>query len=70
MRALQIVGALLIAGGLFILIRSPSYSSQKSVLKVAGIEAKVNEEHEIPGWVGGAVLAAGVVLVVAGLRKR
>jgi hypothetical protein len=70
MRALQIVGALLIAGGLFILIRSPSYSSQKSVLKVAGIEAKVNEEHEIPGWVGGAALAAGVVLVVMGLRKR
>jgi hypothetical protein len=70
MRALQIVGALLIAGGLFILIRSPSYSSQKSVLKVAGIEAKVNEEHEIPGWVGGAALAAGVVLVVVGLRKR
>jgi hypothetical protein len=70
MRALQIVGALLVAGGLFILIRSPSYSSQKSVLKVAGIEAKVNEEHEIPGWVGGAALAAGVVLVVVGLRKR
>jgi hypothetical protein len=70
MRALQIVGALLIAGGLFILIKSPSYSSQKSVLKVAGIEAKVNEEHEIPGWVGGATLAAGVVLVVVGLRKR
>jgi hypothetical protein len=70
MRALQIVGALLIAGGLFILIKAPSYSSEKSVLKVAGIEAKVNEEHEIPGWVGGAALAAGVVLVVVGLRKR
>jgi hypothetical protein len=70
MRALQIVGALLIAGGLFILIRSPSYSSEKSVLKVAGIEAKVNEEHEIPGWVGGAALAAGVILVVVGVRKR
>jgi drug/metabolite transporter (DMT)-like permease len=70
MRALQIVGALLIAGGLFILIKSPSYSSEKSVLKVAGLEAKVNEEHEIPGWAGGAALAAGVVLVVAGFRKR
>jgi hypothetical protein len=70
MRALQIVGALLIAGGLFILIKSPSYSSEKSVLKVAGIEAKVNEQHEIPAWAGGAALAAGVVLVIAGLRKR
>jgi hypothetical protein len=70
MRALQIIGALLIAGGLFILIRAPSYSSEKSVLKVAGLEAKVNEQHEIPGWVGGAALAAGVVLLVAGFRKR
>jgi hypothetical protein len=69
MRALQIVGALLIAGGLYILIRSPSYSSEKSVLKVAGLEAKVNEEREIPGWVGAAVLAGGVVLIVVGARK-
>jgi hypothetical protein len=70
MRGLQIVGALLIAAGLFILIRSPSFSSEKSVLKVGTLEAKVNEEHEIPAWAGGAALAAGVVLVVVGLRKR
>jgi drug/metabolite transporter (DMT)-like permease len=70
MRGLQIVGAILIAAGLFILIRSPSFSSEKSVLKVGTLEAKVNEEHEIPGWAGGAALAAGVVLVVVGLRKR
>ncbi|MEA3174171.1 MAG: hypothetical protein QOF42_1582 [Gammaproteobacteria bacterium] len=70
MRAMQIVGALLIAAGLFIMIKSPSYSSEKSVLKVAGLEAKVNEQHEIPAWAGGAALAAGVVLVVVGLRKR
>jgi drug/metabolite transporter (DMT)-like permease len=70
MRAMQIVGALLIAAGLFIMIKSPSYSSEKSVLKVAGLEAKVNEQHEIPAWAGGAALAAGVVLVVVGFRKR
>ena len=70
MRGLQIIGALLIAGGLFILIRAPSYSSEKSVLKVAGIEAKVSQQQEIPGWVGGAALAAGIVLLVVGFRKR
>jgi hypothetical protein len=70
MRALQILGALLIAGGLFVLIRAPSYSSEKSVLKVGTLEAKVNEQHEIPGWAGGAALAAGVVLIVVGFRKR
>jgi hypothetical protein len=70
MRVLQIVGALLIAGGLFILIKSPSYSSQKSLLKIGDVEAKVAQEHAIPPWVGGATLAAGVILVVVGARKR
>jgi drug/metabolite transporter (DMT)-like permease len=70
MRVLQIIGAILIAGGLYILIKSPSYSSDKSLFKVAGVEAKVQEDHAIPPWVGGVALAAGVVLVVVGVRKR
>jgi drug/metabolite transporter (DMT)-like permease len=69
MRAIQIIGALLIAGGLYVLIKSPSYSSGKSLFKVGSVEATVQEEHAIPPWAGGAALAAGVVLVVAGLRK-
>ena len=70
MRVLQIVGALLIAGGLFILIKTPSYSSEKSVFKVGGVEAKVAQDHSVPPWVGGAALAAGVVLIVVGARKN
>ncbi len=69
MRILQIVGALLIAGGLFILIKAPSYSSEKSVFKIGDIEAKLAQEHAIPPWAGGAALAAGVVLIVVGSRK-
>lgn len=69
MRILQIVGALLIAGGLFVLIKAPSYSSEKSVFKIGDIEAKVTQEHTIPPWAGGAALAAGVVLIVVGSRK-
>jgi drug/metabolite transporter (DMT)-like permease len=69
MRILQIVGALLIAGGLFILIKSPSYSSDKSVFKIGDVEAKVSQEHAIPPWAGGAAVAAGVVLLVVGARK-
>jgi hypothetical protein len=70
MRVLQIVGALLIAGGLFILIKTPSYSSEKSVFKVGDVEAKVSQDRAIPPWVGGAALAAGVVLIVVGARKN
>jgi hypothetical protein len=69
MRILQIVGALLIAGGLFVLIKAPSYSSDKSLFKIGDVEAKVAQEHAIPPWAGGAALAAGVVLVVVGARK-
>jgi hypothetical protein len=69
MRILQIVGALLIAGGLFVLFKSPSYSSDKSVFKIGDVEAKVSQEHAIPPWAGGAAIAAGVVLLVVGARK-
>jgi drug/metabolite transporter (DMT)-like permease len=69
MRILQIVGALLIAGGLFILIKAPSYSSEKSVFKIGDVEAKVAQEQTISPWVGGAALAAGVLLIVVGARK-
>ena len=69
MRILQVVGALLIAGGLFVLIKAPSYSSDKSLFKIGDVEAKVAQEHAIPPWAGGAALAAGVVLIVVGARK-
>jgi hypothetical protein len=66
---LQIVGAILIAGGLFVFIKSPSYTSEKSMIKIGDVEAKVSQEHPVPPWVGGAALAAGVILLVAGARK-
>jgi hypothetical protein len=70
MRIVQIVGALLVAGGLFVLIKAPTYSSDKSVFKIGDVEAKVTQERAIPPWVGGAALAAGAVLIVVGARKR
>ena len=59
----------MILGGLFVLVRSPSYSSEKSVLKVGDVEAKVSQQHAIPPWAGGAAVVAGVVLIVIGARK-
>jgi hypothetical protein len=69
MRVLQILGALLIFGGLFVLLKSPSYSSEKSLLKIGDVEAKVSQEHAIPPWVGGAGILGGVILIVVGARK-
>jgi hypothetical protein len=69
MRVLQIIGAILILGGLYVLLQSPSYSSEKSVLKIGDVEAKVSQQHTIPPWAGGAAVVAGVVLIVVGFRK-
>ena len=69
MRVVQVLGAILIAAGLFVLIKSPSYSSEKSVFKIGDVEAKVAQEHAISPWVGGAAIAAGVILIVTRARK-
>jgi len=69
MRALQISGVVLIALGLWIIIRPPSYSREESVFKFGDIEAKMQEQRFVPGWAGGVALGAGLVLLLAGLRK-
>jgi len=69
MRALQIAGAVLVAAGLFVILKPPSYPHEQSVLKLGNIEAKVQEQRTVPGWVGGILLGAGCVLVVVGLKK-
>jgi cytochrome c biogenesis protein CcdA len=70
MRALQISGVILIAIGLWIIIRPPSYSREESVFKLGDVEAKMQQQHPVPGWVGGLALGAGLVLVVVGAAKR
>ena len=69
MRFVQISGAILIAVGLVLIIRPPSYAREESVLKLGDLEAKVQQQHTVPSWVGGALLGVGCVLVVVGLKK-
>ena len=70
MRSLTIAGVILLAVGLFVILKPPSYSREESVLKLGDLEAKVQQQHTVPGWVGGALLGAGCVLIVFGARKR
>jgi hypothetical protein len=66
MRALHISGLVLIALGLWIIIRPPSYAHEESVFKLDDIEAKMQEQRPVPGWAGGAALGAGLVLFLVG----
>jgi drug/metabolite transporter (DMT)-like permease len=70
MRTSLIAGLVLIAAGIFLIVRPPHYSSQQSVVKLGQFEANVREERSLPGWVGGIVLGAGVVLLGTALVKR
>jgi hypothetical protein len=69
MRTLQILGAVLVAAGLFLIIRPPSYPHQESVFKLGDIQATVQDNRTVPGWVGGVLLGAGCVLVVVGMKR-
>ena len=69
MRALQVSGLVLIAIGLWIIIRPPSYSREESVFKFGDIEAKMQQQRSVPGWAGGVALGAGLVMLVVGFRK-
>ncbi|MDE2051719.1 MAG: hypothetical protein KGJ72_11950 [Gammaproteobacteria bacterium] len=70
MKASLIAGLVLIAAGVFLILRPPHYSSEQSVFKLGDLEAKMQQERTLPGWVGGVVLGAGIVLLGAGLAKR
>jgi len=70
MKVLQIIGAVLIAAGLYVLVKGASYPSDKSIFKVGDVEAKIEQYHQVPPWIGGVGIAAGVVLVVVGMGKR
>lgn len=70
MKALLIAGLVLIAAGVFLILRPPHYTTEQSVLKLGGFEAQVQQQRALPGWVGGTALGAGVVLLGTGLFKR
>jgi hypothetical protein len=70
MRGTLIAGCVLAVLGAFLLIKGVSYTREESVFKLGDIEAKVQQEHRIPEWIGGVALGAGLVLVIVGLKKR
>lgn len=70
MRGTLIAGLVLAALGAFVVFKGVSYTKQESVLKFGTLEAKMQQKHRVPEWIGGVALGAGLVLVIAGLKKR
>lgn len=70
MRAVLISGIALAAIGLYLLLKGASYSREESVFKIGGLEAKVQQQHRVPEWVGGVALGAGGVLIALGFWSK
>lgn len=70
MRGTLIAGVVLAVIGAFVVIKGLSYTREESVFKFGGLEAKVEQKHRVPEWIGGLALGAGLVLVITGLKKR
>ena len=68
MKLLIIIGILVCVLGAVVVFRGISYPSERSVVKVGGFEAAVEEHRAIPTWVGGIAIVGGAVLVVSGMR--
>lgn len=70
MRPLTLAGLVLLVLGGFVVLRGLRYTSQKSVIKVGDFQATMEEHRTVPTWIGAVALAGGIVLLVAGSRRR
>jgi hypothetical protein len=70
MRLLQVVGLVLVLLGGYVLVRGFSYTSRKSVVEIGEFQAALEEKREVPRWAGGVAVTAGLLLLVAGVRRR
>jgi hypothetical protein len=70
MRILIPLGILLIALGGYVILQGLSYTSERSTIRVGEVEASLEQKRNVPGWVGGVAVVAGLALVVAGGRRR
>jgi hypothetical protein len=73
MKAISILGVFLIVFGVFVLAaQGVTYTKTEKVLDIGPIEATKEKRETIPihPVAGGAAIAAGVVLVIAGKKSQ
>ena len=70
MRPQAIIGIILIIIGAVVVFRGMSYKSRDEVLRVGDMKASVEEKRAVPTWAGGVAIAAGIVLLVGGMKRR
>jgi hypothetical protein len=63
---------LIVVGAVGLVMKGITYTREKKVLDIGPIEATADQQERIPipAWAAGVILAAGVVIVVAGSRSK
>ena len=69
MRASVWVGIALIIAGVVVYLRG-GITRKKEVLDVGPLEVSTSERQQVPPWIAGLVIGAGVLIVAAGLRQK
>jgi uncharacterized membrane protein len=70
MRPQAIIGIILIIIGAVVVFQGMSYKSRDEVLRVGDVKATVEEKRAVPTWAGGVAIAAGIVLLGGGMKRR
>lgn len=70
MRLGTLLGIALLVIGAVIGLRGLNYSSQRSVFKVGEFEAKVEETRQVPIWVAGVLVLAGLGIIAYSQGRR
>lgn len=72
MKALRLIGLLIIAAGVLALVYGGFTYPKKHETKLGPIELSVKQDKTvyIPVWAGAGGVALGVLLLLAGSRKR
>src|SRR5512135_2690991 len=67
----RIVSGIVVAAlGALVLTRGISYPAHRSTMRVGDLQASVQEERAVPGWLGVVAVAGGALMIGAGLRRR
>ncbi len=70
MRPSIIAGILLLVVGGYVFVNGGSFTTRRDVVKVGDLKISADEQHPVAPWVAGVAVAAGLVLIVTGARRR
>ena len=68
--ALLLSGLIIIGLGVAAFTGKLEFTQQKEVVKIGDFSAKVDREREVPQWLGGLGVVAGLGLVVLGITRK